>query len=92
MAPLSRSPERAAMRSARCPATDADGDFVFHHNFMEKGFDLGTTGSGRRMVILGGTGKYNGITGEASYEFIYAPKLEGKLLGHALVSGGYRIP
>jgi len=75
-----------------CTITDADGDYVFHHNFMEQGFDLGTTGGGRRMVILGGTGKYEGIKGEAAYEFVYAPKIEGKLLGHAAISGSYRIP
>lgn len=74
-----------------CTTTDLDGDFIFHHNFMDKGFALGTTGGGRRMVILGGTGKYKGIQGEIPYEFTYAPKIDGKLLGHAVLSGEYRI-
>ena len=77
---------------AYCTTTDADGDYIFHHNFIDKEFALGTSGGGRKMVILGGTGKYKGITGEAPYEAIYAPKVEGKLMGHTVLSGEYRIP
>lgn len=74
-----------------CTTTDLEGDQIYHHNFIDKGFALGTGGGGRKMVIDGGTGKYKGIQGEAPYEVIYAPKLEGKLIGHFVMSGEYRI-
>ena len=75
-----------------CTTIDLDGDYIFHHNFLEKDFVVGTSGGGRRMVFVGGTGKYKGIQGGAPYEFTYAPKLEGKLLGQSAVTGEYKIP
>ena len=75
-----------------CTTVDSDGDYIFQHNFIDKDFAVGTGGGGRRSVFLGGTGKYKGIQGGAPYEFTYAPKLEGKLLGQSSMSGEYKIP
>jgi hypothetical protein len=78
---------------AYCTHTDTDGDRVYTHNFIEQDVaGVGTSGGGRKMVFIGGTGKYKGIQGQAPYEAIYAPKMEGLLMGHTVATGEYRIP
>jgi len=60
---------------APCTATetlDNGGDQFFLISIREEG-DLGAahTGGGGRVAIIGGTGKYTGITGRCSYETTY---------------------
>lgn len=74
-----------------CVTTDLDGD-RFYSKAEVVGGQVGTTGSGRRATFLGGTGKYEGIEGAFSYSAIYAPRIQGQLVGHIEGSGEYRIP
>jgi hypothetical protein len=74
-----------------CVTTDMDGDQI-HSIATVVGGELGVSGGGRRSTFTGGTGKYEGIQGGYSYEAIYAPKVEGVLLGHIAGAGEYAIP
>ncbi len=74
-----------------CVTTDMDGDQI-HSIATVVGGELGVSGGGRRSTFTGGTGKYEGIQGGYSYEAIYAPKVEGVLLGHIVGAGEYTIP
>ena len=74
-----------------CITSDMDGDRIYSHATVEGG-TIGVSGGGRKATFVGGTGKYEGIQGGYEYEAIYAPNIEGYLVGHIKGSGKYTIP
>ena len=56
---------------APCTVTDSDGDTWFSHSTREEMNAAG--GGGGKTVILGGTGKYAGITGSCVYSVTGLP-------------------
>ena len=59
---------------APCTTVDADGDRMFMMSMRESG-DIQEGGGGLgRAEIIGGTGKYAGISGSCSYETEYLPE------------------
>ena len=64
-----------------CTTVDADGDRMFMMSRRETG-DIQAGGGGLgRAEIIGGTGKYAGISGSCSYETEYMPE------NHTVTSG-----
>ena len=58
---------------APCTSVDAGGDRIFTMSMREVG-DIQEGGGGQgRSEIIGGTGKYAGISGSCSYETEYLP-------------------
>ena len=60
---------------AFCESTDLEtGDKTFTYNIRKEGTaDTGSKGRGKQTII-GGTGKYKGISGECNYTVKYLPK------------------
>ena len=72
-----------------CELTDADGDVLFE-NFSEESAGGGAAAMGTSSVI-GGTGKYVGVTGEFSYEgHFYASPVKGVFQGSGTKNGSWQ--
>ena len=72
--------------SGYCSYEDADGNKIFTY-WYETEADKGTA------TILGGTGKYAGIQGGDTYEYVYTPDApEGTFNGYGSAEGSYTLP
>lgn len=67
---------------AYCESTDLEtGDKTFAYNIRKEGtVNSGSKGQGKQTII-GGTGKYKGISGECSYTVKYLPNNKLTTLG-----------
>tara|TARA_A100001011_G_scaffold56386_1_gene55387 strand:- start:3870 stop:4361 length:492 start_codon:yes stop_codon:yes gene_type:complete len=68
------SKSKNSVLEAFCESTDIEtGDKTFTYNIRKEGTaDTGSKGSGKQTII-GGTGKYKGISGECNYTVKYLP-------------------
>ena len=82
----SEEPEAPFTDSGYCSYVDADGDKIFTH-WYETEADKGT------QILLGGTGKYAGVQGGDTYEYVYTPDApEGVFNGYGHAEGSYTLP
>ncbi len=72
--------------SGYCSYEDADGDKLFEYYYE--------TEAGKGTAIqLGGTGKYAGVQGTDTYEYVYTPDApEGVFNGYGTAEGSYTLP
>ena len=66
---FSRSSDDGIALQAPCVSTDSEGDMLYAMSRREQGTI--ESGGGGRWELLGGTGKYQGITGSCTYETQY---------------------
>lgn len=72
--------------SGYCSYVDADGDKIFEYWYEKE------TGKGA-ATLLGGTGKYAGIQGSDTYQYVYTPGApHGTLDGYGHTKGSYTLP
>ena len=82
----SQEPNAPFTDSGYCSFFDAAGDKIFAY-WYEKETGKGTT------TLLGGTGKYAGIQGSDTYEYVYTPDApEGTFNGYGHGKGSYTLP
>ncbi len=82
----SEEPEAPFPDSGYCNYEDADGDKLFEYYYQ--------TEEGKGTAIqLGGTGKYAGVQGSDTYEYVYTPDApEGVFNGYGTAEGSYTLP
>ncbi|MFQ5961508.1 MAG: hypothetical protein ACE5MG_08920 [Candidatus Methylomirabilales bacterium] len=88
---MGSSLDGAENNSGNCVYTDADGDKIFDEWEDEGTFGVGAKGS---ATLIGGTGKYAGISGGGQYERFNVPAAaEGTFQGYIPdETGTYRLP